>query len=293
VVGAHLIAIVWSAAVPGPRLIEHDVRHLGHERVICCFELDGVIVDPGPEVSHATLLESLGDTVPRAILLTHVHLDHAGATGALVKRWPDVEVWVHERGAPHVVDPSKLVASATRLYGDDMARRWGEIVAVPERNLRVLSGGETLEGFRVAYTPGHAQHHVAYLHEASGTAFAGDVAGVRIGAGPVLPPTPPPDIDLEAWRASLQTLAAWAPAQLAITHFGAFDDTSAQLDAVREGLARWGELARDVGEEEYARRIVAHVREHADEGTAAEYVAAMPPGTLWAGLDRYWSRQKG
>jgi glyoxylase-like metal-dependent hydrolase (beta-lactamase superfamily II) len=190
---------------------EIDVRHLGRERVICCFALDGVIVDPGPESSHRTLLEALGNEVPRAILLTHIHLDHAGATGALVRRWPHAEVWVHERGARHVVDPSKLVASATRLYGDDMARLWGEIVPVPQENLRVLAGGERVAGFHVAYTPGHASHHVSYLHEATGTAFVGDVGGVRIDGGPIVPPTPPPDIDLEAWRASLDLVAGWRP----------------------------------------------------------------------------------
>jgi glyoxylase-like metal-dependent hydrolase (beta-lactamase superfamily II) len=279
--------------MPETQLIEHDVRHLGRERVICCYELDGVIVDPGPEVSHRTLLESLGDTVPRAILLTHIHLDHAGATGALVRRWPDTDVWVHEKGAPHVIDPSKLVASATRLYGDDMARLWGEIVPVPQERLRVLRGGERVEGFRVEYTPGHASHHVAYFHEESGIAFAGDVAGVRIGAGPVMPPTPPPDIDLDAWRASLEVLAEWDPSRVAITHFGAFDDVGAHLDALRAGLARWGDLARDADADTYAAEIVAHVRRHADEQTAQEYFQAMPPETLWSGLDRYWTRQKG
>jgi glyoxylase-like metal-dependent hydrolase (beta-lactamase superfamily II) len=279
--------------MPETRLIEHDVRHLGRERVICCYELDGVIVDPGPEVSHRTLLESLGDTVPRAILLTHIHLDHAGATGALVRRWPDTDVWVHEKGAPHVIDPSKLMASATRLYGDDMARLWGEIVPVPQERLRVLRGGERVEGFRVEYTPGHASHHVAYFHEESGIAFAGDVAGVRIGAGPVMPPTPPPDIDLDAWRASLEVLAEWDPSRVAITHFGAFDDVGAHLDALRAGLARWGDLARDADADTYAAEIVAHVRRHADEQTAQEYFQAMPPETLWSGLDRYWTRQKG
>jgi glyoxylase-like metal-dependent hydrolase (beta-lactamase superfamily II) len=279
--------IVWSAAVR-----EIDVRHLGRERVICCFALDGVIVDPGPESSHRTLLQALVDEVPRAILLTHIHLDHAGATGALVRRWPDAEVWVHERGARHLVDPSKLVASATRLYGDDMARLWGEIVPVPQDNLRVLAGGESVDGFRVAYTPGHASHHVSYLHEPTGTAFVGDVGGVRIDGGPIVPPTPPPDIDLEAWRASLDLVGDWSPRRLAVTHFGAFDDVQAQLEAVREGLGRWGDLARETDLEGYGERFTAHVREHtADERLAASYLQAMPPETLWPGLDRYWQQR--
>jgi glyoxylase-like metal-dependent hydrolase (beta-lactamase superfamily II) len=273
---------------------EIDVLHLGRERVICCFVLDRVIVDPGPESSQRTLVDALGDDVPRAILLTHVHLDHAGATGALVRRWPDVEVWVHERGAPHLVDPSKLVSSATRLYGDDMRRLWGEIVPVPAENLRVLRGGERDDGFRVAYTPGHASHHVAYLHEATGTAFVGDVGGVRIGHGPTLPPTPPPDIDLEAWNASLDTVAGWRAGRLAVTHFGAREDVDDQIAAVRNGLAYWGDVARTTDAAGYAARFEAFVRARtADERLAESYLQAMPPETLWPGLHRYWERRSG
>ena len=116
--------------------------------------------------------------------------------------------------------PARLVASATRIYGDDMARLWGEVIPVPEANVRVLRGGERLGPWRVEYAPGHAKHHVLYLHEPTRTAFCGDVAGVRIGTGPALPPTPPPDIDLDAWGRSLDMLEAWAPARLVLTHFG-------------------------------------------------------------------------
>ena len=146
---------------------------------------------PRPGVLAETLLEALGGEQPRALLLTHIHLDHAAATGALVRRWPDLEVYVHERGAPHLIDPSKLLASAERLYGDQMERLWGEIVPVPEANVTALSGGETVLGMRVAYTPGHASHHVCYLHEESGTAFVGDVAAVpHPGHRPDRPPHP-------------------------------------------------------------------------------------------------------
>ena len=173
-----------------------DVRHLGRPSVIACYQQGPAIIDPGPEVASEVLLEELGDQVPAAILLTHIHLDHAGATGALVQRWPDVKVVVHERGARHLVDPSKLVASATRLYGDDMARLWGAIVPVPQENLIVVGDAALINDFggpwRVAYTPGHASHHVAYLHEPTGTLFAGDVAGVRLAGGPVLPSKEPP-----------------------------------------------------------------------------------------------------
>jgi glyoxylase-like metal-dependent hydrolase (beta-lactamase superfamily II) len=269
---------------------EIDVHHLGNPLVICCFELDGVIVDPGPESSHRTLLEAIEDP-PERILLTHIHFDHAGATGALVRRWPDVEVWVHERGAPHLVDPSRLTASATRLYGDDMNRLWGEIVAIPEANLRVLSGGETIGPWRVAYTPGHASHHVSYYHEPTATAFVGDVGGVRVEGGPIIPPTPPPDIDIELWHASLDTVAAWEPERLAITHFGSYEDVREHLATMHEALDRWAALARETDQQSYAAAMVAEM-EHAPDATAMQaFLQAMPPDTLWPGLDRYWSKK--
>jgi glyoxylase-like metal-dependent hydrolase (beta-lactamase superfamily II) len=271
-----------------PRQI--DVLHLGNPLVICCFELDGVIVDPGPESSHRTLLEAL-DAPPERILLTHIHLDHAGATGALVRRWPDVEVWVHERGAPHLVDPAKLLASATRLYGDDMQRLWGEIVPVPESNVRALAGGERIGPWRVEYTPGHASHHVSYLHEPSGTAFVGDVGGVRIDGGPILPPTPPPDIDLELWHESLETVAAWDPARMAITHFGSYEDARHEIAGMHAALDRWGALARETDNEGYVDAMVAEIRRAPDPTATEAFLQAMPPETLWAGLHRYWSKQ--
>jgi glyoxylase-like metal-dependent hydrolase (beta-lactamase superfamily II) len=135
-----------------------------------------VLVDVGPESAQHTLLDALGDDVPRALLLTHIHFDHAGAAGALVRRWPHLEVWVHERGAPHLANPERLVSSARRLYGDAFDRLWGEVVPIPEQNLRVLTGGETIGDWRVAYTPGHASHHVTYLDQRTGAAFTGDVA---------------------------------------------------------------------------------------------------------------------
>ena len=203
--------------------------HLGRDRVIGCWQVDDVLIDPGPTSCLPTLLDSLSEP-PRALLLTHIHLDHAGASGSLVERWPDLEVYVHERGVPHMLDPSRLMKSATQLYGEDMDRLWGEMVPVPEGNLRALKGGEKLLGgaFEVAYTPGHASHHVSYLHE--GTAFVGDTAGVRIPpASLTIPPTPPPDINLEAWHESIERIAAWAPERLAMTHFGESLEVEAQL----------------------------------------------------------------
>jgi glyoxylase-like metal-dependent hydrolase (beta-lactamase superfamily II) len=271
-----------------PRQI--DVLHLGNPLVICCFQMDGVIVDPGPESSHRTLLEAL-DAPPERILLTHIHLDHAGATGALVRRWPEVEVWVHERGAPHLIDPSKLVNSATRLYGDDMQRLWGEIVPVPEANMRVLSGGEEIDGWLVEYTPGHASHHVSYLHNPSGTAFVGDVGGVRIDGGPLIPPTPPPDIDIELWHQSLEVIAAWQPDRLAITHFGAYDKSLEHIADMHQTLDRWAALARETDGASYARAMIEEMERAPDATATQAFLQAMPPDTLWPGLDRYWSKQ--
>src|SRR3954452_23233860 len=160
-----------------------DLLHLGTPKVICTAEANGVLIDPGPQSCEDTLIEALGGERPRALLLTHIHFDHAGVAGALVGRWPDLPVYVHERGAPHIAAPERLVSSATRLYGEEnMRRRWGDGGAVPGADLRVLTGGERyVEGaYTVEYTPGHASHHVAYLHTGEGWAYCGDVAGVRI-----------------------------------------------------------------------------------------------------------------
>jgi glyoxylase-like metal-dependent hydrolase (beta-lactamase superfamily II) len=274
-----------------------DVMHLGRPHVIGCWEVDGALLDPGPESSLPTVLEAIDGERPRAVVLTHIHLDHAAATGALVERWPDLEVYVHERGAPHLIDPSKLLASAERLYGDKLEYLWGRILPVPEANVRVLSGGETVLGMKVAYTPGHASHHVCYLHEESGTAFVGDVAACRIPPSDlVMPPTPPPDIDVEIWERSLDTLAEWAPERLALTHFGAIEnDVPGHLETVRERLREEAKLVRELPAEEYEadlnRRIRAQLgAEGHGEETVEELLQAVPTAYQWRGLDRYWTK---
>jgi glyoxylase-like metal-dependent hydrolase (beta-lactamase superfamily II) len=272
---------------------EIDVMHLERDRVICAYELGGLIVDPGPASSLQTLLEALGGDEPRGLLLTHVHLDHAGATGVLVRRFPGLRVYVHERGAPHLIDPSKLLKSAAQLYGDDMDRLWGEVAPVPKTNITSLSGGETIEGFRVAYTPGHAWHHVSYLHEKTGDAYVGDVAGVRIPpSGFTMAPTPPPDIDLEAWRESLDTVEGWRPERLCLTHFGAFEDADEHLAGMRERLDAWSGLARDMDRESFVAEIEQEVEAEADADTAASFFQAAPPEQAYLGLERYWSKKR-
>jgi glyoxylase-like metal-dependent hydrolase (beta-lactamase superfamily II) len=269
-----------------------DVMHLGRPHVIGCWEVDGALVDPGPESSLPTLLAELGDKQPRALLLTHIHLDHAAATGALVRRFPELEVYVHERGAPHLIDPSRLLASAERLYGDAMERLWGEIVPVPQENVKPLSGGERVVGMQVAYTPGHASHHVCYLHEESGTAFVGDVAAVRIPpSGLIVPPTPPPDIDIETWQDSIGIVEGWEPERLALTHFGQVDEPGAHLAQVRQRLREEADLARELSEAEYEQHHRERVAASADPETAAELIQCVPPEYQWRGLNRYWQKR--
>jgi glyoxylase-like metal-dependent hydrolase (beta-lactamase superfamily II) len=270
-----------------------DLMHLGRDRVICAYEVDGVVVDPGPATCVEALLAGLGGAPPRALLVTHIHLDHAGATGVLLRRFPEIRVYVHSRGAPHLADPSKLLASARQLYGDEMERLWGEVAPVPAESITELQGGEAIEGFRVAYAPGHASHHVVYLHESSGDAYAGDVAGVTIPPATfALAPTPPPDIDLEAWDRSLDLLEEWAPAALCLTHFGRIEAVAERVLRMREALARSGERARMHGRDAFLAATRAEVREACgDEALADRFFRAAPPEQLWLGLERYWRKR--
>jgi glyoxylase-like metal-dependent hydrolase (beta-lactamase superfamily II) len=267
-----------------------DTMHLGHDRVIGAYEVgEGVIVDPGPASTVETLLEH---TEPRVLLLTHIHLDHAGGTGVLVRRNPEIKVYVHERGAPHLIDPTKLLKSAGQLYGDDMDRLWGEVAPVPEENITVLTGGETVEqSFKVEYAPGHASHHVVYLHDESGDAFVGDVGGVRVPPYDfTLAPTPPPDIDIEKWNASLDLLQEWGPKRLCLTHFGEVDAVGEQIEAVRRWLSEWGPQARDLDKDEWCAKVKQRMHQHGGEiGERLEQAA--PPDQLWLGLDRYWRKR--
>ena len=268
--------------------------HLGRDRVIGAHLVDGIIVDPGPSTGLEALVAGLGGEEPRGLLLTHIHLDHAGASGSLARRFPDLTVYVHELGAPHLIDPSNLLKSAGRLYGDDMERLWGDVEPVPEERLRVLSGGETIAGFKVEYAPGHASHHVCYLHEASGEAFTGDTAGVRIPPhDAVIAPTPPPDIDVRSWLASIELVAGWAPSALCLTHFGRFEDVDDHLDRMREALRRSSERAREADQQGFVEGLEEEVRAGVDERTAERYFQAAPPDQLWQGLERYWRKREG
>jgi glyoxylase-like metal-dependent hydrolase (beta-lactamase superfamily II) len=268
------------------------------------------IVDPGPTSCLETLDASLalhGQSLASVthLVLTHIHLDHAGATGTIVRRHPQIRVVVHERGARHLVDPSKLLDSATRLYGAAMDRLWGEVAPVPERNLTVCRGGETIEAggrsFTVAYTPGHASHHVCYFDAASGVAFVGDTAGVCVDGGYVLPPTPPPDIDVEAWLASIDAIGAWNASTLFLTHCGPVTSVAPHLRTLADNLQRSAALVREslampgTDEERKARYEVqmrTELRTHMPEERAAAYELAAGFSLMWPGLARYWRKKE-
>ena len=293
-----------------------DVQFLGYPNIIATAILHGTagvaLVDPGPSTSLDNLRGALARKGiamrdVRHILLTHIHLDHAGATGTLLDENPGIEVLVHERGAPHLVDPGKLVASAGRLYGQDMDRLWGEIRPVPAAALRVLQGGERIvAGGRVldvAYTPGHASHHVSFFEPSSGIAFVGDSAGIRRGSGTyVMPAAPPPDIDLEQWRESEARILAWNPDTLFLTHFGPFHGARQHFQQLMDRVAEWSRVIRRLladsalSEEDRQARFVAEatqeLRRVVGPAEAELYGRAGSLHYSYQGLARYW-RKKG
>jgi glyoxylase-like metal-dependent hydrolase (beta-lactamase superfamily II) len=240
------------------------------------------------------------------ILLTHIHLDHAGATGTLVRENPHLRVYVHEIGAPHMADPAKLLASATRLYGDAMDRLWGEVAPVPSAAMTTLQGGEHIDvagrSLEVAYTPGHASHHVSYFSADSGVAFVGDTAGVRVVPnGFVLPPTPPPDIDLEIWAQSLATIDRWQAETLLITHFGPASPVRPHLTEMRDHLDLVGRLAKhsltvDGGDEEkegwFVDEVRRQLRRSLSDADATAYEISGRFDLSWRGLARYWRKRE-
>ena len=248
------------------------------------------LFDCGPTSTLSTLDARLAEqgldwSEIRHLLLSHIHLDHAGATGVLVREHPGLQVHVSEIGAPHLVDPGKLIVSARRLYGDDLERLWGEIVPVPQANVQAV--GASAAGLGCFPSPGHASHHVCYL-AADGTLYAGDAAGVRIvPARSVLPPTPPPDLDVERWHATTLELRRRKPERLALIHFGVVDDVERHLDELDRRLDEWLErVTGGASEAEFVAAAVADLQA-ADADAADVYTQAMPLEQSWAGLRRY------
>jgi glyoxylase-like metal-dependent hydrolase (beta-lactamase superfamily II) len=269
------------------------------------------LIDPGPESALPNLrreLASCGLGVQDldAILLTHIHLDHAGATGSLVRENPRLAVYVHELGANHMADPSKLLSSASRLYGDKMQKLFGEFLPVPRENLRILQGGESLQvgerKFEVLYTPGHASHHVSYWDAVEKIAFVGDTAGICIeGDSFILPAVPPPDIDVELWNRSLDAIAALRPSRIFLTHFGFSDHPTQHIARYRERLAAWCALARKLlndGLEErddarlFVETVSAQIQRAHSGAEAAHYIFNGGLELSWLGLARYLRKRQ-
>ena len=268
-----------------------DLFHAGAARTVGSYLLDtseGLsLFDCGPSscipALKAGLAErgfELGDI--KNLLLSHIHLDHAGAAGVLVREQPELPVWVSEIGAPHLVDPSRLERSARRLYGDTFDELWGELAPVPEANVRVA--GERAVGLEVFPAPGHASHHLCYFDGT--TLYAGDAAGVRIQPSrAVLPPTPPPDVDVEGWYRTLEEIERRAPEQLALIHFGLANDVSRHLAELRERLDTWTRRVEEGADEE---AFVAAAKADLPPEEAEGYDRAMPFWQSYAGLKRYW-----
>ncbi|HJZ78080.1 MAG TPA: MBL fold metallo-hydrolase [Vicinamibacterales bacterium] len=287
-----------------------DLNFLHVPGIIATAALHGpggvALIDPGPSSTLPALRAALvraGMQVAdvRTILLTHIHLDHAGATGTLVAENPALRVYVHEKGAPHMIDPEKLIASASRLWPNEMDTLWGEFRPVPAERLDVLRGGERITAggrdLAVLYTPGHASHHVSYFSGDSGIAFVGDTAGIRREPGRfVLPPTPPPDIDLEIWRDSLARIGGWGAETIFVTHFGPFADARTHLTEMVEHLDLVNGLAKSSlgleGSDEdreawYTDALRRELRTRMSDADARAYEVAGRFDLNWRGLARY------
>lgn len=300
-----------TTIAPGISLF--DLRYPGAARIGSYFleTADGLaVVDPGPAstLSHfQDGVRALGATPEdvRIVLATHIHLDHTGVTGWLAEAQPRLKVYVHERGAPHLVDPSKLIRSATMIYGaENMLKMWGEVKPVPAESVVPLTGGERLRlggrAIAAAYTPGHAWHHMAWLDEANGLAFTGDVLGEQVGLSEVpIPVTPPPDIDVELMIASADTILAWKPERLLLTHYGPVTNPGKFAAEHATRLVLWSErvrasLAEEGSDEDRAKRcgelsrrdLEALLPEHLHAEIEEEAIFGN-----WYGLARYWRKK--
>jgi glyoxylase-like metal-dependent hydrolase (beta-lactamase superfamily II) len=278
-----------------------DLLHQGAERVIGAYLLDTeagpALFDCGPSTCLPTLEQRLREhglelTDLRHLLLSHIHLDHAGAAGLLVREHPGLTVHVSEIGAPHLVDPTRLERSARRLYGETFDTLWGELAPVPPENVEVVT--DRVVGLDCFATPGHASHHVGYL-DADGTLYAGDAAGVRIQpAAYALPPTPPPEIDVDAWLATLDEIERREPAALALVHFGVATDVPAHVSSLRARLTRWAErVVSGADEETFVAEAEQELRaEVPDDATVAAYERAIPLWQSYRGLARWADKRR-
>jgi glyoxylase-like metal-dependent hydrolase (beta-lactamase superfamily II) len=276
-----------------------DLFHGGTPRVIGAYLLDTpegpALFDCGPSTCVDRLLEGIGSrglelTDVGHLVLSHIHLDHAGAAGVLTRLHPGLQVHVSGIGAPHLVDPTRLEASARRLYGDAFDVLWGELLPVPAESVHVV--GERVLGLECFSTPGHAAHHVSYL-DAEGTLYSGDAAGVRLTpARFVLPPLPPPEIDLEAWVRTIDETERRAPARLALIHFGTVSDVESHLARLRETIARWAEWVEDGMDRDTFSAAVGADIAASDPDSVADYDHVVPAWQCYLGLERYWRKRR-
>jgi glyoxylase-like metal-dependent hydrolase (beta-lactamase superfamily II) len=276
-----------------------DLHHRGSPRVIASYLVETsegpALFDCGPTSTIDALEAGVRERGVeldelRHLLLSHIHLDHAGAAGVLVRRNPRLQVHVSEVGAPHLVDPSRLERSARRLYGEHFNPLWGELAPVPEQNVRIV--GDEVLGLACFPTTGHAYHHVSYLH-ADGTLYAGDAAGVRIMPSThVLPPTPPPDIDVAAWEATIEEIRRRRPARLALIHFGVADDVDRHLDALGERLQIWSRRVLDGMSEQEFVAAAAHDLEQTPGTSRDDYDHAIPFASAYLGLARWAEKHR-
>jgi glyoxylase-like metal-dependent hydrolase (beta-lactamase superfamily II) len=229
--------------------------------------------------------KGLALTDVRHLLLSHIHLDHAGAAGSLVRRSPELTVWVSPIGRPHLIDPSRLERSARRLYGEMFDPLWGELAPVPEENVRVADGD--VLGWDAFPTPGHASHHVSYLRD--GTLLAGDAAGVRMpGASYVLPVCPPPDLTVEGWHETVAEIRRREPERLALIHFGVHDDVAQHLDRLEQELDSWAaRVGRGMSEQDFVTLGRADAGDDADR-----YDRVAPLWQSYLGMKRYWDSKR-
>jgi glyoxylase-like metal-dependent hydrolase (beta-lactamase superfamily II) len=273
-----------------------DLFHQGNARTIAAYVVDTddgpALFDCGPTTTVSALKDGLTQhglelTDVRHLLLSHIHLDHAGAAGVLVREHPTLQVHVSEIGAPHLVAPERLERSARRLYGDTFDTLWGELAPVPEANVRVV--GDRVLGLDCFPTPGHASHHVSYL-DRDGTLYAGDAAGVRIQPGRfVMPPTPPPEFDLDTWQQTLEEIERRDPERLALIHWGVADDPQRHLAELRLELYDWADFIRggtDV--DEFIEYVKTELRDAGED--TGQYDLAMPLWQSYQGLRRWADR---
>jgi glyoxylase-like metal-dependent hydrolase (beta-lactamase superfamily II) len=273
-----------------------DLLHMGNERSVAAYVVDTddgpALFDCGPASTVDNLEAGLQRhglrlTDVRHLLLSHIHLDHAGAAGVLVREHPALQVHVSAIGAPHLVDPSRLERSARRLYGDTFDPLWGELAPVPEENVHVV--GDVVLGLECFPAPGHASHHVCYL-DRDGTLYAGDAAGVRIQPGRfVLPPTPPPEFDLDAWQQTLEEVERRDPERLALIHWGVYDDVQRHLADLRLELYEWADTIRGgVSLEEFVAYVKLELQDAGED--TGHYDLAMPLWQSYQGLKRWAER---